>query len=116
MTGTFLLDTAPPDGSGEADSVSSAAVKPAEATSQVGKLYADLFSRPVPATAPATPSSNIASGNNVAARPAGPSTASAPAAPTLLAPRPPTSLAESGLQLGQIADLVLKQLYLHGTL
>ncbi|MBS0201920.1 MAG: ATPase [Planctomycetes bacterium] len=32
------------------------------------------------------------------------------------APRSPSSLAECGLQLGQIADLVLKQLYLHGTL
>jgi len=32
------------------------------------------------------------------------------------APRSPATLAECGLQLGLIADLVLKQLYLHGTL
>jgi MoxR-like ATPase len=38
------------------------------------------------------------------------------AAPPLLAPACPTSLADSGLNLTQICDLILKQLYLQGNL
>lgn len=67
------------------------------ASSQVGKLYADLFTKP-------------ADKPKVNERP------SSPSIPTVTAPRSPTTLAECGLQLGHIADLVLKQLYLHGTL
>jgi len=70
-------------------------------SSQVGKLYADLFSKPLPADLLAEP----------AGKPEPPKAVS-----SVPAPRSPTSLAECGLQLGQIADLVLKQLYLHGTL
>lgn len=67
-------------------------------TSQVGKLYADLFAKPT-------------------SRISEPIRESAPSTPSLVpAPPSPTTLAESGLQLGQIADLVLKQLYLHGTM
>lgn len=67
--------------------------------SQVGKLYADLFSKPLPA--------GLATADKAKAD--GPANAVA-------APRSPTNLAECGLQLGLIADLVLKQLYLHGTM
>lgn len=70
-------------------------------SSQVGKLYADLFSKPLPADLL----------GEAAAKPDSPKPIAAVAAP-----RSPTTLAECGLQLGQIADLVLKQLYLHGTL
>jgi len=67
-------------------------------TSQVGKLYADLFTRPLQSMPELS-------------REPGPSAVS-----TVPAPPSPTTLADSGLQLGQIADLVLKQLYLHGTM
>lgn len=73
------------------------------ASSQVGQLYEDLFTKPAPAPIPTEKSKPAANG---AARPA----------TTVRAPRTPTTLAECGLQLGHIADLVLKQLYLHGTL
>jgi predicted ATPase with chaperone activity len=63
--------------------------------SQVGKLYADLFSKPLPA--------NLAT-NEKGSKPAN----------AVAAPPSPTTLAECGLSLGLIGDLVLKQLYLHG--
>ena len=71
------------------------------AGSQVGKLYADLFTKPN--------SNSPAAGQ----KDKGKSADSKLAVP---APRTPTTLAECGLQLGQITDLVLKQLYLHGTM
>jgi predicted ATPase with chaperone activity len=69
------------------------------ASSQVGQLYADLF------TKPASPDKSRSNEKSAG-----------PIAPSVPAPRTPTTLAECGLQLGHIADLVLKQLYLHGTL
>jgi predicted ATPase with chaperone activity len=68
-------------------------------SSQVGKLYADLFSKPS--------SSEIVCPKE---KPA------ASTVPSVAAPRTPTTLEDCGLQLGMIADLALKQLYLHGTL
>jgi hypothetical protein len=110
MTGTTILETASPDLAGDASTFGTNVPRTGEASSQVGKLYADLFSRP--ATIGGSP------GNAASQRLPSPTIPSAgsSAAPTLAAPRPPTTLAESGLQLGQVADLVLKQLYLHGTL
>ena len=77
---------------------------PSTASPQVYDLYADLFSKPAPVSAQAAPVQRT-QGN------AAPSQA-APAP----APRSPATLAESGLHLGQLCDLVLKQLYLQGTL
>lgn len=72
-------------------------------SSEVGKLYADLFSRPQqPDHKHRAKGDSAERGEQI--REAVP------------APRSPTTLAECGLQLGLIADLVLKQLYLHGTL
>jgi predicted ATPase with chaperone activity len=75
---------------------------------QVYDLYADLFSRQsstaqLLAAAQASPASRVQS-----------VTAPVQAAPAS-APRSPTTLAEAGLHLGQLSDLVLKQLYLQGT-
>ncbi len=74
------------------------------ASPQVYDLYADLFSKPAPVSAQTT----------LVQRPQG-NAAPAQAAPAP-APRSPATLAESGLHLGQLCDLVLKQLYLQGTL
>ncbi len=79
-------------------------------SSQVGKLYADLFSKPLP-------SDLVPGGKEKSAAPHSPAPpTTAPHAASVTAPRSPTTLAECGLQLGLIADLALKQLYLHGTL
>ncbi len=71
---------------------------------QVYDLYADLFSKPAvpPLQNSATPRPQSV-------------TSMVQAAPAP-APRSPSTLAESGLHLGQLCDLVLKQLYLQGTL
>lgn len=68
--------------------------------SQVGMLYDDLFSDPL--------LSDPVSDDKDEPR--------EPRANLVPAPPSPTTLAECGLQLSLIADLVLKQLYLHGTM
>lgn len=72
------------------------------ASSQVGKLYADLFSKPQQPDEKGRGKPQSQDGGE--------------ALTVVPAPRSPSTLAECGLQLGFIADLVLKQLYLHGTL
>lgn len=94
MTGSTIPTTYE---EGRQDSLASSAPR----SSQVGKLYSDLFSRPLPP--------DLVEGGESGKKP-GECSAAVPA------PRSPTSLAESGLQLGQISDLALKQLYLHGTM
>jgi hypothetical protein len=77
--------------------------RPESAPPQVYDIYSDLFSRPLPistATQGANPSRGPVA-NQVA-----------PAPP----PRSPVTLAESGLSLGQLCDLVLKTLYVQGVL
>ena len=69
---------------------------------QVYDLYADLFSKPSKSTASRT------TANQCESLPA-----QAPPAPS---PRSPKTLAESGLSLGQLSDLILKTLYVHGVL
>lgn len=68
----------------------------------VGDLYADVFGG-------ANTTSSIPA---AAARRPGPPRRAATAPP----PQAPASLRDSGLHLGQICDLILKQLYLQGTL
>lgn len=101
MTGTTLSATVedPRAPLGEAED-GAFAQRSSASSSQVGKLYADLFSKP----------------NTARMTFAEPVATAARTAPSVTAPRSPATLAECGLQLGQIADLVLKQLYLHGTL
>ena len=83
-------------------------MKPGTSSPQVYDLYADLFSK----------QSSVA--QSLAAPMASPTDRSQPesapvqAAPAS-APRSPTTLTEAGLHLGQLSDLVLKQLYLQGT-
>ncbi len=106
MTGTTFPTTIEGTPPGESTFGAGAPRSSTGAASQVGKLYADLFSKPQ--------SVEPAAGK---ARTVERAAASAPtSAASVTAPRSPTTLAESGLQLGHIADLVLKQLYLHGTL
>ena len=68
-------------------------------TPQVYDLYADLFSRQ--AASDAAPGTRTAIQGQIA-----------PAPP----PRSPLSLAESGLSMGQLCDLIMKTLYSHGVL
>ncbi len=89
---------------------------PVPGTPQVYDLYSDLFSSPAPAPQnaktlvslndPSIPNPTVAS----AAK--GPVTQSAP----VVAPRSPATLADTGLHLAQLSDLVLKQMYLQGTI
>ena len=104
MTGTSFPRTfeEPRADYGDPAFADSAPRAPANSSSQVGKLYADLFSKPQPAEPETAPRSH--------------SKSAVSPAKVVPAPRSPSTLAECGLQLGQIADLVLKQLYLHGTL
>ena len=99
MTGTLSISPETAESAGSTRS--------AGANSQVGRIYADLFSQPLPSDLAGEGSSKVT----------GPAaTIPAVTMASVPAPRSPSSLAECGLQLGQIADLVLKQLYLHGTL
>src|ERR1700742_1724326 len=109
MTGTNLLESGGPEVSSEAVRGDTNSSRPGGASSQVGKLFADLFTRPQPA--PQTPSQQP-----IPSESAAPTEAVRTIAASVAPPRIPGTLAESGLQLSQIADLVLKQLYLHGTL
>lgn len=109
MTGSTLLETSTPEIPGDAPLNSMNAPRPGESSSQVGQLYADLFSRPAVPAPPQTPDSRPPQIRSATIQPSA-------AARVVAAPRSPTTLADSGLQLGQIAELVLKQLYLHGTL
>ena len=104
MTGTVLpstLDDA--QVSFDEPDFGASAQKSTGAASQVGKLYADLFSKPQSA------------GERIRAKEQATDGGDQPAV-SVAAPRSPSTLADCGLQLGLIADLVLKQLYLHGTL
>jgi predicted ATPase with chaperone activity len=67
-------------------------------SSPLDARYPDLFTAPL-----ATGASSARSRTSMAV-------------PVVPAPHSPSTLAESGLQLEQIADLALKQLYLHGTM
>ena len=72
---------------------------------QVYDLYADLFSQPA----------TIETSSDVSASPRlreGIKSQVAPAPP----PRSPLTLADSGLSMGQLSDLVLKTLYVQGVL
>lgn len=68
------------------------------AAPQMFDLYADLFSEPLADAAP--------QGSTAFASPATPASA----------PRAPVTLQDARLQLGQLCEQVLKQLYLHGTI
>ncbi len=73
--------------------------------SRIDDLYADLFEPQV------LPSSS-ASTDGTESRPSG----SPPRTPKVPPPPSPSSLKEAGLGLMQVCDLLLKQLYLHGSL
>ena len=83
-------------------------------TPQVYDLYADLFSKQSSASGNLFSKQSAAAPDGSSTNP--PQVRSAPvqAAPAT-APRSPTTLVEAGLHLGQLSDLVLKQLYLQGT-
>ena len=119
MTESITTSTSPAGGSAHGATASGAqAARSGSSAPQVFDLYADLFSK----------QSSVAQSSAAQLLAAQPSTApqsfstdrprseSAPvqAAPAS-APRSPATLAESGLHLGQLSDLVLKQLYLQGT-
>ena len=70
---------------------------------QVYDLYADLFSKPSVEADPASSGTHKSEALPVQAAPAP-------------APRSPKTLAETGLTLGQLSDLLLKILYVQGVL
>ncbi len=74
--------------------------KPFADNGQLFDLYTDLFSQPAAAEPVAL---SVGAGRLMPATPAPP-------------PRSPVNLMDTGLHLGQLCDLVLKQLYLHGTM
>lgn len=75
-------------------------------------IYARLFQQQLPRDTPSSPSSPKSS----APPPRAPATRDLrlPGTPTPLPPVAPASLAQSGLSLMQVCDLILKQLYLQG--
>ncbi len=73
--------------------------EPATRTAQVHDLYTDVLQRS------AKPAGGAPSKSNPSA--------SAPPAP---APRLPATLADTGLNLGQLSEMILKLLYMHGSL
>ena len=103
-------------GSSPRGAASHSALAPAPGTPQVYDLYSDLFSSPAPVPAsvnvPAAAKDSTIAAVPVVKAAAAPVTQSAPAT----APRSPATLAETGLHLAQLSDLVLKQMYLQGTI